>query len=70
MFMDEDHDAVFGQHDVGTTWQRSVLRTFHREAEAEPVQNLANGKLRLCASAADARHHLRALFWGEDIGHS
>ena len=68
--MDEDHGAVFGQHDVGPAGQAAIFLAIHREAVAKPMEHRAHRKLRLGVAAADARHHLRALFWSEDIGHS
>jgi hypothetical protein len=68
--MDKDHGLVFRQDDVGAAGQRPVLRAIHREAVAKPMEHRANGKLRLGVAAANPRHHLRALFGSEDIGHA
>ncbi len=67
--VDEDDGAVLGEDDVGFAWEGAVLGSVDGEAESEAVEDGADGELGLGVARADARHHLRAFFGGEDVGH-
>lgn len=65
--VDEYHGAVFGEDDVGPSWEGFVFRTVDGETVAETVKHRAQGPLRLRVAPTDAGHDLGALLWGEDV---
>lgn len=65
--VNEDHRAVFRQHQIRATGKQAVERAVDGETIAKAVEHRTQGEFRLGIASPDAGHDLGALLRGEDV---